>query len=74
MNMPKGPNGQSRPADTNACAVNVAKIATGEIEDNPNKTKRAKSGRAGAKARAQKLTAAQRSQIAKKAAEARWSE
>jgi hypothetical protein len=31
--MPKGPNGEKRPADVNACAVMVAKIATGEIED-----------------------------------------
>ena len=41
--MPKGPNGERRPADTNACAVMVAKIATGEVED----TKTAKRGSAG---------------------------
>lgn len=70
--MPKGPQGQSRPADTNACAVHVAKIATGEIEDDKNTTQRAKSGRAGAKARAQKLSKERRSEIAKEAAEARW--
>ncbi len=72
--MPKGPQGQSRPADSNARAVHIAKIATGEIEDDKNTTNRAKSGRAGARARAQKLTAAERSKIAKKAAEARWAE
>ena len=72
--MPKGPNGQTRPADTNACAVNVARIATGEAEDTKNMTNRAKSGRAGAAARAQKLNAAERTEIAKKAAEARWAE
>ena len=31
--MPRGPNGERRPADVNACAVMVAKIATGEIEE-----------------------------------------
>ena len=31
--MPRGPKGEKRPADTNSCAVMVAKIATGEIED-----------------------------------------
>lgn len=70
--MPKGPQGQKRPADTNACAVHVAKIATGEIEDTKNTTQRAKSGRAGAKARAEKLTAEERSEIASLAASARW--
>lgn len=70
--MPKGPSGQKRPADTNACAVHVAKIATGEIEDEKHTTNRAKSGRAGAKARAEKLTAEERSEIASLAASARW--
>jgi len=31
--MPRGPKGRHRPADTNAAAIMVAKIATGEIED-----------------------------------------
>ena len=31
--MPKGPNGERRPRDVVGCAVMVAKIATGEIED-----------------------------------------
>ena len=31
--MPTGPKGEKRPADVNACAVMIAKIATGEIED-----------------------------------------
>jgi len=31
--MPKGPQGQKRPADVIGAAVMVAKIATGEIED-----------------------------------------
>lgn len=31
--MPKGPNGQKRPADAIGLAVMIGKIATGEIED-----------------------------------------
>jgi hypothetical protein len=51
----------------------VAKIATGEIEEpRTEKSGRARSGRAGAKARAEKLTAEKRSEIARKAAGARW--
>ena len=71
--MPKGPQGQKRPGDVIGCAVTVAKIATGEIEETgykqPNK---AKGGRTGAKARAARLTREQRKAIAKKAAAARW--
>ena len=33
--MPTGPQGQKRPRDSNACAVHVARIATGEIEEDP---------------------------------------
>ena len=71
--MPKGPQGQKRPADVIGCAVTVAKIATGEIEDTKHKAPgRKRSGKAGAKARAEKLTAEERRAIAKKAAAARW--
>ena len=31
--MPKGPKGEKRPADVVGAAVKVAKIATGEIEE-----------------------------------------
>ena len=31
--MPKGPQGQKRPADVIGAAINVAKIATGEIAE-----------------------------------------
>ena len=31
--MPRGPQGQKRPADVIGCAVAVARIATGEDED-----------------------------------------
>ena len=57
--MPKGPNGEKRPADTNACAVTVAKIATGEeAEIGEKPTGRRKSGLAGAKARNANLSSA----------------
>ena len=71
--MAKGPQGQKRPADAIGCAVMVARIATGEIDDTVKKPSgRAKSGQAGAAARANALTAEQRSEIARKAAEVRW--
>lgn len=71
--MPKGPQGQKRPADVVGCAITVAKIATGEIEEDIRKlSNRAKSGKAGGRARARTLTAEERRVIAKKAAAARW--
>jgi len=69
--MAKGPQGQKRPADAIGAAVMVAKIATGEIEDN-KKSGRVRSGKAGAKARSAALTKEERSAVAKKAAEKRW--
>ena len=74
--MPKGPQGQKRPADVNARAVMTAKIATGEIEnvtteDGKNAAAVAL-GRMGGKARAAKLSPRKRRQIAKNAASARW--
>jgi hypothetical protein len=71
--MPKGPQGQKRPADVIGCAISVAKLAVGEEEETlREKSKRTKSGQAGAKARANSLSAKKRSQIAKKAAKSRW--
>jgi len=71
--MPKGPQGQKRPADAIGNAVHIAKIATGEIQETGYKQPaKAKSGRAGAKARAESMTAEERSDVAKKAAAARW--
>ena len=71
--MPRGPNGEKRPADVVGCAVAVAKIATGEVEEIPvKKSGRVRSGHAGAKARAEKLTKEKRREIAKKAASIRW--
>ncbi|WP_231125806.1 histone H1 [Roseovarius gahaiensis] len=54
-------------------AVHIAKIATGEIEETTLKQPaKRKSGLAGAKARQDNTTDAQRSEIARKAADARW--
>ncbi len=75
--MPKGPQGQKRPADVIGAAITVAKIATGEIEEPGNvddgKDPAAKSmGRKGGKARAASMSAERRREIARKAAAARW--
>jgi len=71
--MPRGPQGQKRPADAIGNAVMVALIATGEIEETTLKQPaKRKSGLAGAKARVESTTKAQRSEIAQKAALARW--
>ena len=71
--MPTGPQGQKRPADAIGLAVMVGKIATGEIKETLKKPSgKVRSGIAGAKARANNLTAEARTQIAKKAAAARW--
>jgi hypothetical protein len=73
--MPKGPQGQKRPADVIGNAVMVAKIATGEIEDAKpliGKELHQKGGLKGGPARAENLSAKRRSEIAKQAAKARW--
>ena len=73
--MPKGPQGQNRPADVIGNAVHVMRIATGEIEetkrDAGNEANR-KGGLKGGKSRAAALTPERRAEIAKKAATARW--
>ncbi len=74
--MPKGPKGEKRPADAVGAAVMVAKIATGEIEDevtDDGKNRAAQElGRLGGQARAKKLSKKRRAEIAKKAAAKRW--
>ena len=73
--MPKGPRGEKRPADVIGMSVKVMRIATGEEEEElPDswKSAAAELGRRGGKARAAKMTPAQRTQIAKAAATARW--
>jgi hypothetical protein len=74
--MPRGPQGQRRPADVIGNAVMVAKIATGEIEDaapDDGKNKAAQAlGRLGGKARAEGLSKRRRKEIAQEAALKRW--
>ena len=70
--MPTGPQGQKRPADTVACAVTVAKLATGEITEGLPDPARRKAGQAGGASRADVLTPEERSEIARLAAQARW--
>ncbi len=73
--MPQGPQGQRRPADVVGCAVHVARIATGEIEETaakPRQPQKANGGRIGGKRRADALTPERRSEIAQAAARARW--
>jgi hypothetical protein len=71
--MPTGPRGERRPADVIGAAIMVGRLATGELsEDSKPKSGRTRSGAAGARARAQKLSAEDRSKIAKKAAAKRW--
>ena len=72
--MPKGPRGEKRPADAVSRAIMVAKIATGEIEDERDEltSAAAQLGRKGGKARAEKMSPERRKEIARKAAEYRW--
>ena len=74
--MPKGPEGQKRPADVIGNAVRVMQIATGEAEEefeDDGKDPAAKElGAKGGRARAEKLTPEQRSAIARRAAAKRW--
>lgn len=76
--MPTGPKGQKRPADVIGNAVKVMRIATGEEDEvvkDDGKDPAAKAlGAKGGKARALRLTAEQRSEIARKAAKKRWAE
>lgn len=73
--MPKGPNGEKRPADAIGLAVMVGKIATGEIEDTRDdvSSAAAQMGKLGGKARAAAMTPERRAEIAKAAAAKRWS-
>lgn len=73
--MPRGPKGEKRPADAIGAAIKVAKIATGEIEEDtldPGKEYARKGGEKGGRARAKSLSPERRSEIARLAAEARW--
>ena len=71
--MPEGPKGEKRPADVIGNAVKVMRIATGEEEDAVTPASAgATLGKLGGEARARKLNAEQRAEIARMAASARW--
>ena len=60
----RGPNGERRPRDPIARAIHVAKIATGEVEDElPSATR--KGGLIGGTKRAEALSPERRSEIAR---------
>ena len=65
--MARGPKGEKRPGDVVGAAVKVAKIATGEAEEElPDQDKR-KAGHIGGKNRASALTPERRTEIARRA-------
>ena len=74
--MPKGPGGERRPADVIGAAIRVAKISVGEEEDDPEDqpapSPAQQLGKLGGAARARRLTAERKTEIAKKAAAKRW--
>ena len=75
-----GMSNPKRPRDANQLAKAIVELSTGQaVDPDPNEGKDPnavalgrKGGLIGGKARASKLTAKQRSDIAKKAAQARW--
>ena len=73
--MPKGPRGEKRPVDVIGNAVRVMQIARGEVEDDrleAGKEYARQGGLIGGPKRASKLTKKRRSEIARKAVQARW--
>lgn len=75
--MPKGPQGQWRPADPMACAAHTMKILTGEITEtyeppSYDGTVAANRASTAGQARAASQTPKQRRELARTAAEARW--
>jgi hypothetical protein len=75
--MPRGPKGERRPADVIGNAVKVMRIATGEetetLTDEGKNAAAVSLGKRGGKARAERMSAERRAEIAKKAAAKRWS-
>ena len=72
--MPKGPHGEKRPADVIGNAIKIARIATGEEEDERDtiKSAAAELGSKGGKKRAENMTPERRKEIAQAAAKKRW--
>lgn len=72
VSMPTG-RGEKRPAEANGCAIMVGQLATGEITEKLKEPcGKVRSGKAGSKARTEKLSPEDRTAIAKKAAVERW--
>jgi len=73
--MPKGPQGEKRPADVIGNAVHVKRVLTGEIEEtilDDGKDPAAKAlGKKGGAARAKSMAPERRGEIARKAAKKR---
>ncbi len=75
------PDRSRRPRDSNQLGKLIVDITTGEVEDTPEDDGKnaaavelgRKGGLKGGKARAESMTAGQRSEAAKRAAQARWS-
>lgn len=76
--MPRGPNGEWRPADPVAAGVHIGKLATHEIEETfepparPDPVDDSRRAAKAAKARAANMTPEERSASAKRASAARW--
>jgi len=70
--MSKGPKGEKRPADLNRRAFAIVQIAIGEACDPDKPPKGREGGKIGGKARADKLSTAERTKIAQSGAAARW--
>ncbi len=66
-----GPNGERRPSDPVEAARLVASIAVGDAEEELVNPAQSRGGRKGGRSRAKSLSAARRSEIARKAAQAR---
>jgi len=74
--MPRGPRGEKRRANVTGAAVKLMRIATGaeteELETERAKSAAAELGSRGGKARAANMSQKQRTELARKAARARW--
>lgn len=71
--VPKGPRGEKRPVDTIGCAVALARIAVGELDDTKFvQSNKVRAGRASAGARTASLTPNEYSAIVRTAAGSGW--
>ena len=67
--MPIGPNGEKRLTNPVAAGVHIARIATGEAEE---EVRRPGNGRPRGEARAAALTPSERKRISQRTIDARW--